>query len=56
MSREKKRLYPTELGIMVTDMMNRYFSDIVDTEFTASMESRLDEVEEGKEDWKQLLR
>ena len=55
-SREKKRLYPTELGIMVTDMMNRYFSDIVDTEFTASMESRLDEVEEGKEDWKQLLR
>ncbi len=55
-SREKKRLYPTELGIMVTDMMNRYFSEIVDTEFTASMESRLDEVEEGRQDWKQVLR
>ena len=55
-SREKKRLYPTELGIMVTDMMNRYFSEIVDTEFTATMESRLDAVEEGKENWKQLLR
>ena len=55
-SREKKRLFPTELGIMVTDMMSRYFSEIVDTEFTASMESRLDAVEEGKEDWKQLLR
>lgn len=55
-SREKKRLYPTELGIMVTDMMNRYFSDIVDTEFTASMESKLDEVEEGRQDWKQVLR
>jgi DNA topoisomerase-1 len=55
-SREKKRLFPTELGIMVTDMMNHYFSDIVDTEFTASMESRLDAVEEGKEDWKQILR
>ena len=55
-SREKKRLYPTELGIMVTDMMTRYFSEIVDTEFTASMESRLDAVEEGKEDWKQILR
>lgn len=55
-SREKKRLYPTELGIMVTDMMNRYFSKIVDTEFTATMENRLDAVEEGKEDWKQLLR
>ncbi len=55
-SREKKRLYPTELGIMVTEMMSRYFSDIVDTEFTASMESRLDAVEEGQEDWKQILR
>ena len=55
-SREKKRLYPTELGIMVTDMMNRYFSEIVDTEFTALMETRLDEVEEGREDWKQILR
>ena len=55
-SREKKRLFPTELGIMVTDMMNRYFTEIVDTEFTASMESRLDAVEEGKQDWKQVLR
>ena len=55
-SRDKKRLYPTELGIMVTDMMNRYFSEIVDTEFTAMMESRLDDVEERKEDWKQILR
>ena len=55
-SREKKRLYPTELGIKVTDMMSTYFRDIVDTEFTANMETRLDEVEEGKEDWKQLLR
>ncbi len=55
-SREKKRLFPTELGIKVTDMMNRYFPGIVDTEFTASMESKLDEVEEGKQDWKQILR
>lgn len=55
-AREKKRLFPTELGIMVTDMMNSYFSDIVDTEFTASMESKLDAVEEGKENWKQILR
>ena len=55
-AREKKRLFPTELGIMVTDMMNSYFSDIVDTEFTASMESKLDAVEEGKENWRQILR
>lgn len=55
-AREKKRLYPTELGIMVTDMMNTYFSEIVDTEFTASLESKLDEVEDGRENWKQVLR
>lgn len=55
-SREKKRLYPTELGIMVTQMMEQYFSQIVDTEFTAIMEEKLDEVEEGKEDWKTILR
>ncbi len=55
-SREKKRLYPTELGIMVTKMMEEYFSNIVDTEFTANMEEKLDEVELGKENWKQILR
>ena len=55
-SREKKRLYPTELGIMVTDMMEKYFSDIVDTEFTANMETQLDQVEESGADWKQILR
>ena len=55
-SREKKRLYPTELGVMVTDMMSKYFSNIVDTEFTATMESKLDAVEEGQEDWKEVLR
>ena len=55
-SREKKRLFPTELGIMVTEMMEKYFSRIVDTEFTAIMEEKLDEVEEGKTDWKQILR
>ncbi len=55
-SREKKRLYPTELGIMVTDMMEKYFSQIVDTEFTAIMEEKLDAVEEGKQDWKDILR
>ena len=55
-SREKKRLFPTELGIMVTEMMEKYFSSIVNTEFTAVMEERLDEVEEGREDWKQIIR
>ena len=53
--REKKQLYPTELGIMITDMMKEYFSDIVDIAFTAGMEENLDEVEEGKEDWHDVV-
>ncbi len=55
-SREKKRLYPTELGRMVTDMMEQYFSKIVDTEFTAELEDELDDVEEGKVHWRDILR
>ena len=55
-SREKKRLYPTELGYMVTDVMLEYFAPIVDVDFTAQMEKKLDEVEEGQEDWRAVLR
>ncbi len=55
-SREKKRLYPTELGRMVTSMMEEYFEHIVDTEFTAELEDKLDTVEEGNTDWKQIIR
>ena len=55
-SREKKRLYPTELGRMITAMMTEYFGSIVDTEFTASLEDKLDTVEEGSTQWKEILR
>ena len=53
--REKKQLYPTELGVMITDMMKEYFTDIVDIAFTAGMEEQLDEVEEGKREWKSVI-
>ncbi|MBR6569853.1 MAG: type I DNA topoisomerase [Clostridia bacterium] len=55
-SREKKRLYPTELGRMVTAMMEEYFEHIVDTEFTAELEDQLDAVEEGETYWKDIIR
>ena len=55
-SREKKRLYPTELGNIVTDIMKEYFAPIVDVDFTAGMENELDEVSEGEKDWKEVLR
>ncbi len=53
--REKKQLYPTQLGVMITDVMKEYFADIVDIAFTAGMEQQLDEVEEGELDWRKVL-
>ncbi|WP_078060470.1 type I DNA topoisomerase [Desulfotomaculum copahuensis] len=54
-AREKKQLVPTELGMVVVDLLKKYFPDIIDVEFTAGMESGLDRVEEGELDWVQLL-
>ena len=53
--KEGKNLRPTPLGEVVTGLMKDKFTDIVDTAFTAKMEEQLDEVEEGKENWKDLL-
>ena len=53
--REKKQLFPTELGMMITDMMKEYFTDIVDIAFTAGMEDQLDDVEAGELEWKKVI-
>jgi DNA topoisomerase-1 len=55
-AREKKRLFPTELGKTTTALMEQYFAKIVDTDFTAEMESDLDKVADGSMDWKEVLR
>lgn len=55
-SREKKTLIPTELGFVVTELMEEYFKEIVDTGFTADMEDRLDEVEVKDLNWKEIVR
>jgi len=54
-SREKKRLYPTELGNVVNDLMTRSFPDIVDIQFTAEMETKLDQVESGEAEWHKVI-
>ena len=54
--KEGKYLLITNLGKAVTTWMEKYFSDIADLKFTANMEQRLDDVEEGKLPWKQVLR
>ncbi|MBE6927668.1 MAG: type I DNA topoisomerase [Ruminococcaceae bacterium] len=54
--KKDKRLRPTPLGEVVTDLMIERFNDVIDVEFTASMEKSLDQIEEGKIPWKQVLR
>ena len=51
-----KRFYPTELGFKVTDQLVKHFPTIMDIAFTADMETKLDEVEEGSVNWVSLLR
>ncbi len=54
-AKKSKALYPTELGILVNDLMAEYFKDIVDVDFTANMEKRLDDVEAGSVDWVKII-
>lgn len=54
--KEKKALYPTELGRIVNGLMKQSFQDIVDVEFTAQMEDELDEVEQGQVKWTNVLK
>lgn len=49
------RLVPTELGMVVTDLLIEHFDDIFDVRYTARMEEELDEIEEGKMDWRTAL-
>ncbi len=52
---EKKSFFPTELGILVNDLLKEYFSDIVNEEFTADLEDKLDEIADGKLQWKGVV-
>ena len=54
-TREKKMLVPTELGMLVTELMETYFKKIVDAGFTAEMEDRLDDVEVKNIDWHSVV-
>ncbi|MGG7163688.1 type I DNA topoisomerase [Clostridium ihumii] len=53
--RNKKILEPTELGKIVNNLMCEYFKEIVNIEFTAEMENKLDRVEEGTVEWKKIV-
>jgi len=53
--RRQRAMAPTQLGMIVTDLMKDQFSEIVDVTFSAGMEKKLDKIEEGKADWVSVL-
>jgi len=52
---EKKRFLPTEIGIVVNDLLVKHFPKIVDVKFTAKMEESLDKIAEGKKKWTRVI-
>mgnify|MGYP001770771095 FL=1 len=52
---EKGKLFPTDLGLVVTDFLKQYFDDIMDYSFTARIEEEFDEVAEGKMKWNKMI-
>jgi DNA topoisomerase I len=54
--KDKKQLLPTELGKVVNKLLTENFTDIINVEFTAKVEEEFDQVAEGKEEWKKVIR
>lgn len=55
LSKDGRFLVPTEIAFSITDMLVKYFSDIMDVGFTANMEDRLDSIENGNTDWHKII-
>ena len=53
---EDKRFQPTEIGIVVNDILVKHFNQIVDINFTAQMENNLDKIAQGKEEWSKIIK
>ncbi len=54
--KEQKQLVPTELGKVVNKLLTENFTDVINVEFTAKIENEFDEIAEGNEEWKKMLR
>ncbi len=52
----KNRLYPTDMGMIVCDFLDQHFSNIMDYQFTASIENKFDEIAKGKLPWPNMLK
>lgn len=55
-AKEEKQFFPTELGIIVVELLKEHFPKIIDIKFTADLEDQLDEVEDGDMDWVKVLK
>lgn len=53
---EKAKLFPTDLGMIVTDFLNQYFNSVMDYNFTARIEGEFDEIASGKKVWNNMLK
>lgn len=53
--KEGKAMKPTEIAFQITDMLVKYFQDIMDVGFTADMEKKLDEIEDGGKNWRSII-
>ena len=54
--KEQKQLVPTELGKVVNNLLINSFEDVVNVDFTAEIEKNFDDIAEGKEEWKKIIR
>ncbi len=54
--KEQKQLVPTDLGKIVNGLLVENFKDVINIEFTAKIEEEFDQIAEGKEEWKQIIR
>ncbi len=54
--KEQKQLVPTDLGKIVNGLLVENFTDVINVEFTAKIEEEFDQIAEGKEEWKQIIR
>ena len=54
--KEQKQLKPTELGKVVNKLLTENFTNIINVEFTANIENQFDEIAEGKENWKEMIK
>ncbi len=52
---DKSKLFPTDLGLVVTDFLNKHFDEVMDYSFTANIEEEFDKIAEGKQQWSKMV-